>query len=62
MSIKDARDAAWRAAMAMAQNNRSRASEVEAKAQLVVIRRILGAMLAGGEAEFWAQVEVELRK
>lgn len=37
-------------------------SELETRAQLTVVRRLLGAMLPGGESEFWQLVEKELRR
>lgn len=60
--IEAAKNAAWRAAMAMSQNSRNRAAEATTTAQLKVIRDLLSAKLAGGEAEFWDLVEKELRK
>lgn len=60
--IEAAKNAAWRAAMALSMNQRNLAAAASTAAQLKVIREILSAKLAGGEAEFWDLVERELRK
>ena len=60
--VEAARKAAWRAAMAMSMNQRNAAAAASTAAQLKVIRDLLSAKLAGGEAEFWDLVERELLK
>lgn len=61
-TVASAHAAAQRAAMALSHNNRNLANAAETRAQLTVVRRILGNMLPGGEAEFWQLVEKELRR
>jgi len=48
--------------MAISQNSRNKAAEATTAAQIKVIRDLLSAKLAGGEAEFWDLVEKEMRK
>lgn len=61
-NLATAKAAVWRAAMAIAMNRRNVAAAASTAAQLKVIRDLLSAKLAGGEAEFWDLVEKELRK
>ena len=61
-AIEDARSAAWEAVTEMSALTGSPSHEVESRAQLTVIRRVLGSMMPGGEAEFWQLVEKELRR
>lgn len=62
VSIEEARASAWRAALAVAHDNRNLAASAEIAAQLTIIRRLLGRLVPGGEATFWVLVEEELRK
>lgn len=57
-----AREAAWRAALAISGNNRNMASAASRDAQLKIMRQLLARILPGGEMEFWAMVEMELRR
>lgn len=61
--ITAARDSVFRAAMAVSQNNRGLASRVAEGAEMAVLRRIIvDSLLPGGELEYWAKVEEELRR
>lgn len=60
--VEDARQAAWRGAMAVSQNRRNLAASMTITAELSVMRGLLARGLPGGEAEYWTMVETELRK
>lgn len=57
-----ARDAAWRAALAISGNSRTMASAASRDAQMKILRQVVSRVLPGGETEFWAMVEMELRR
>jgi hypothetical protein len=59
----EARDAVFRAAIAVSANNRGLAQRVTEGAEMSVMRKILcDALLPGGEIEYWKRVEEELRR
>jgi hypothetical protein len=62
MSEEEARQAAWRAALAMSQNDRHIAAVLVRNTEFDVLRRLVSAQLPGGEMEYWELVEKELRK
>lgn len=59
---EDAKNAALRAALAVARQSRGMAAELMRNSEIRVLRDILSATLAGGEAEYWTRVEAELRR
>ena len=59
---KAARDRAWRGALAVAQSRRNMAAALLRDAELTTMRRLICAHVVGGEAEYWRQVEEELRR
>lgn len=61
--IDAAKDSAWRAARGLApEEDRMVASAIIMAAERDVLRRLLCAQLPGGEAEYWALVEQELKR
>lgn len=52
-----AKSNAWFAARSVSCDNREAASVVMRTAELTVLRRLVAAQLAGGEAEYWKLVE-----
>lgn len=63
MSAADeAKNAAWRAAQAIAQHRRNLAAETMRAAEIQVLRTALAATLPGGEVEYWERVERKLRE
>ncbi len=61
--ITAARDAVFRAAIAVSVNNRGLAQRVTEGAEMAVLRKIVcDALLPGGEVEYWERVEQELRR
>ena len=60
--VTEARQAVWRAAMSVSLNRRDLAQRVQEGAEMHVIRKLLAAMIPGGEVGYWQLVEAELRR
>ena len=59
--IDEAKQAAWRAALAISRDHRNVAATTFRLAEMTVIRQQIASMMPGGERRYWELVEQELR-